>query len=129
MVRKLGKDEKESEERESLLETLDDLIFHMNDARLMFVILSISSLVMAPITIIMAIIFTIHPAFLLLLLNRNLFFGVIFLIYLIFMVVLSSIWLFVGFREYSFLSKWDKRFKKYLSLKERIDVELQKELE
>jgi len=129
LVRKLGKDEKESEERESLLETLDDLIFHMNDARLMFVILSISSLVMAPITIIMAIIFTIHPAFLLLLLNRNLFFGVIFLIYLIFMVVLSSIWLFVGFREYSFLSKWDKRFKKYLSLKERIDVELQKELE
>ncbi|MCP8304003.1 MAG: hypothetical protein H3Z50_00800 [archaeon] len=125
----MGRDEEKPEEGESLLETLDDLIFHMNDARVTFIILSISSLIIAPIAIIMAIVFTFNPAFLRWLLNRNLFFGLIFLIYIILVVILSSIWLFVGLREYRFLSKWNERFKKYISLKERVDRELQKELE
>lgn len=128
-MRRLGRDEEKPEEGESLLETLDDLIFHMNDARVTFIILSISSLIIAPIAIIMAIVFTFNPAFLRWLLNRNLFFGLIFLIYIILVVILSSIWLFVGLREYRFLSKWNERFKKYISLKERVDRELQKELE
>ncbi|MCP8312278.1 MAG: hypothetical protein L6M37_04930 [Candidatus Methylarchaceae archaeon HK02M1] len=121
--------EEKPEEGESLLETLDDLIFHMNDARITFIILSISSLIIAPIAIIMAMVFTVNPAFLRWLLNRNLFFGLIFLFYIILVMILSSIWLFVGLREYRFLSKWNERFKKYISLKERVDKELQKELE
>lgn len=126
-MRELGKDEEKSEERISLLKTIDDLIFHMNDARMLFVILSISSLIIAPIAIIMAIVFMGHPAFLLFLLRQNLFFGLMFLIYIIFVVILSLIWLYVGLKEYRFLSRWNERFKKYMSLKERVDRELQKE--
>ncbi len=125
---KLGKDEK-SEDRTSLLETIDDLIFHMNDARATFIILSISSLIIAPIAIIMATVFITRPNFLRWLLNINPFFGIIFLIYIILVLILSSIWLFVGLREYRFLSKWNERFKKYMSLKDRVDKEIQKELE
>ncbi len=128
-MRRLSRFEEKPEEGESLLETLDDLIFHMNDARITFIILSISSLIIAPIAIIMAMVFTVNPAFLRWLLNRNLFFGLIFLFYIILVMILSSIWLFVGLREYRFLSKWNERFKKYISLKERVDKELQKELE
>ena len=128
MGRKLGKDEK-SEDRTSLLETIDDLIFHMNDARATFIILSISSLIIAPIAIIMATVFITRPNFLRWLLNINPFFGIIFLIYIILVLILSSIWLFVGLREYRFLSKWNERFKKYMSLKDRVDKEIQKELE
>ena len=124
----MGKDEK-SEDRTSLLETIDDLIFHMNDARATFIILSISSLIIAPIAIIMATVFIARPNFLHWLLNINPFFGVIFLIYIILVLILSSIWLFVGLREYRFLSKWNERFKKYMSLKDRVDKEIQKELE
>jgi len=127
-VTKLGKDEK-SEDRTSLLETIDDLIFHMNDARATFIILSISSLIIAPIAIIMATVFITRPNFLRWLLNINPFFGIIFLIYIILVLILSSIWLFVGLREYRFLSKWNERFKKYMSLKDRVDKEIQKELE
>ncbi|MCP8313762.1 MAG: hypothetical protein H3Z53_05250 [archaeon] len=123
----MSKGEEKTEERTSLLETIDDLIFHMNDARMLFVILSISSFIIAPIAIIVAIVFTAHPIFLPYLLHRNLFFGLIFLIYIIFVMVLSLIWLYVGLKEYRFLSKWNERFKKYISLKERIDRELQKE--
>ncbi|MCP8323407.1 MAG: hypothetical protein L6N96_04435 [Candidatus Methylarchaceae archaeon HK02M2] len=124
----MGKDEK-SEDRTSLLETIDDLIFHMNDARATFIILSISSLIIAPIAIIMATVFITRPNFLRWLLNINPFFGIIFLIYIILVLILSSIWLFVGLREYRFLSKWNERFKKYMSLKDRVDKEIQKELE
>ncbi|MEM3077937.1 MAG: hypothetical protein QXR38_00355 [Nitrososphaerales archaeon] len=122
----MGKDEK-NEERTSLLETIDDLIYHMNDARLTFIIMSISSFIIAPIAIIVALVFIFHPALIRLMLIREPVFGIIFTIYIIFTVIASLIWLYVGLREYRFLSKWNERFKKYMSLKERIDRELQKE--
>ncbi len=122
----MGKDEK-NEERTSLLETIDDLIYHMNDARLTFIIMSISSFIIAPIAIIVALVFIFHPALIRLMLIREPVFGIIFTIYIIFTVIASLIWLYVGLREYRFLSKWNERFKKYTSLKERIDRELQKE--
>ena len=125
-MRKLGKGEK-TEERASLLETIDDLIFHMNDARMLFVILSISTFIIAPIAIIVAIAFALHPALIILLLKASPVFGIIFSIFIIFTVIVSLIWLYVGLKEYRFLSKWNERFKKYISLKERIDKELQKE--
>ncbi|MEM2873650.1 MAG: hypothetical protein QXD82_05745 [Nitrososphaerales archaeon] len=122
----MGKDEK-NEERTSLLETIDDLIYHMNDARLTFIIMSISSFIIAPIAIIVALVFIFHPALIRLMLIREPVFGIIFTIYIIFTMIASLIWLYVGLREYRFLSKWNERFKKYMSLKERIDRELQKE--
>jgi len=122
----LGKDEK-TEERASLLETIDDLIYHMNDARLTFIAMSISSFIIAPIAIIVALVFIFHPALIRLMLIREPVFGIIFTIYIIFTVIASLIWLYVGLKEYRFLSKWNERFKKYMSLKERIDRELQKE--
>jgi hypothetical protein len=125
-VVELGKDEK-TEERASLLETIDDLIYHMNDARLTFIAMSMSSFIIAPIAIIVALVFIFHPALIRLMLIREPVFGIIFTIYIIFTVIASLIWLYVGLKEYRFLSKWNERFKKYMSLKERIDRELQKE--
>lgn len=123
----MGKDEEKAEERASLLETIDDLIFHMNDARMLFVILSISTFIIAPIAIIVAIAFILHPVLILLILRASPIFGIIFSIYIIFTVIVSLIWLYVGLKEYRFLSKWNEHFKKYMSLKERIDRELQRE--
>ncbi|MCP8308430.1 MAG: hypothetical protein H3Z54_07010 [archaeon] len=123
----MSKSEEKTGERTSLLETIDDLIFHMNDARMLFVILSISSFIIAPISIIVAIVFALHPGLLILMLKSSPIFGIIFLIYIVFTVVVCLIWLYVGLREYRFLSRWNERFKKYMSLKERIDRELQRE--
>lgn len=111
----------------SLLETLDELIFHMNDARAVLMVMIIASLIMAPIAIGVAVFFAAHPGFLLrlFLLRDAPSLGVFFLLYLILTVVLSGLWLYVGLREYSFLSRWNQRFKQYLSLKERVDRELE----
>ncbi|MGQ9718509.1 MAG: hypothetical protein ACUVWK_01455 [Nitrososphaerales archaeon] len=122
----MGKNEEKAGERASLLETIDDLIYHMNDARMLFVILSISSFIIAPISIIVAMVITLHPDALRFLLIRNPVFGIIFLIYIIFTVIMSLVWLYMGSREYRFLSRWNERFKRYISLKEKVDRELQK---
>ncbi|NWG08955.1 MAG: hypothetical protein HXX80_01365 [Nitrososphaerales archaeon] len=127
MGERLGKNEEKAGERTSLLETIDDLIYHMNDARLTFIIMIVSSFIIAPIAIIVALVFAIHPALIRLMLIREPVFGIIFAIYIVFTVIASLIWLYVGLREHRFLSRWNERFKKYLSLKERIDRELQKE--
>jgi hypothetical protein len=119
--------EKGDKPRPSLLETLDELIFHMNDARAVLMIMIIASLIMAPIAIGVAAFFAAHPGFLLrlLLLRDAPLLGIVFLLYLILTVVLSALWLYVGLREYSFLSRWNQRFKQYMSLKERVDRDLE----
>ena len=114
----------EEERKPTLLETLDDLIFHMNNARTIFVILGVSSIVLAPIAIVVAAFFLLHPFFLRSLIIREPVVGISFLIYLVLTVIMSALWLIVGLREYRFLSRWDQRFRSFLSLKERIDREL-----
>ena len=118
----MGKSEESQES--NFLETLDDLIFHMNESRMTFSILNVTSLIVAPISIIVALFFLFHPGFIRLLLLNQFFLGVIFLLYVILTVVISTVWLIVGLKEHRFLSKWNNRFRKYLTLKEKIDREL-----
>ncbi len=115
----------EQERKPTLLETLDELIFQMNNARSIFVVLGISSIILAPIAIVVAAFFLVHHLFLRTLIIREPLVGILFPIYLVFTVIMSAIWLIVGLREYRFLSKWNQRFRSFLSLKERIDKELQ----
>ncbi len=114
----------EQERKPTLLETLDDLIFHMNSARSIFVVLGISSVILAPIAIVVAAFFLVHHFILRTLIIREPLVGILFPIYLVFTVIMSAVWLIVGLREYRFLSKWNQRFRGFLSLKERIDKEL-----
>lgn len=39
-------------------------------------------------------------------------------------IVLSSIYLFIGIKEYSFFSRWNKKFSRYMSLRDKVDREL-----
>jgi predicted RND superfamily exporter protein len=55
--------------------------------------------------------------------------GLIFFLYLIIVLLISILWLIVGLKEFKFISKWNERFKKYFTLKEKLDRELQKEFE
>ena len=56
--------------------------------------------------------------------------GFIFLgisIFIIISVIFAGILLFIAIKEYRFFSKWNKRFVKYKSLKDKIDKELEEE--
>ena len=118
---------KDTGRRESIFEVLDELIFHLNSTKSIFTLLIISSLILAPIALILWGIFITFPRFLSFLLNRVPDVGIILVAYVAISIIMSSIWLFVGIKEQRFFSKWNKRFRRFLSLKHQIDKELEDE--
>jgi hypothetical protein len=125
----LGSDEEDV----SLLRMIDDLIYRINSERVWFQIIVITSLAMAPISLFITLFFLLHPRLLLIVLGFERFagpsFGMLMLAYVIVNLVVASLWLAVGIREFRFFRKWDRRFRRYFSLKEKLDVELRKEFE
>jgi len=125
----LGSDEEDV----SLLRMIDDLIYRINSERIWFQIIVITSLAMAPISLLITLFFLLHPRLLLIVLGFGRFagpsFGMLMLAYVIVNLVVASLWLAVGIREFRFFRKWDRRFRRYFSLKEKLDVELRKEFE
>ena len=49
----------------------------------------------------------------------------IIVVFIVVSIVLSSIYLFIGIKEYSFFSKWNKKFSRYMSLREKAEKELE----
>lgn len=43
------------------------------------------------------------------------------IIFIVVTIVLSSIYLFIGIKEYSFFSRWNKKFSRYMSLRDKVD--------
>jgi hypothetical protein len=43
------------------------------------------------------------------------------IVFIVVSIVLSSIYLFVGLKEHSFYSKWNKKFNRYMSLRDKVD--------
>jgi H+/Cl- antiporter ClcA len=113
--------------KENIFEVLDELIFHMNTMRNTFTLLIISSFILAPAALIMAAIFLGHPRFLQVLLNRMPDVALMLVIYTGISIILASIWLFIGIREQRFFSKWNRKFMRFMSLKNQIDRELEED--
>jgi hypothetical protein len=112
------------ERRESISEVLDDLIYHLNTTRSMFTFLIISSFIIAPLALIVAAVFTFHPRFLFFVLDRLPQVGAILIVFVAITVILAAVWLAIGIKERRFFASWDKRFSKFMSLKDKIDKEL-----
>ena|SRR5712692_5626950 len=126
-----GKEEKP----ENILKVLDDLISHMHTTRHLFVVLIISSLIFAPIAMVVGGFLLAHPRFNIVhfmnatpgapeIFLRLPFIAVLTTILISVSIIIAGIWLFIGIKEYGFYSKWNKRFSKYMSLKDKIDKEL-----
>jgi hypothetical protein len=111
--------------RNNIFEVLDELIFHLNTTKSMFTLLIVSSFILAPLAIIVAAVITLHPAFLGVLLNRLPGVGTIIIAFIAITVVLSALWLAIGIKERAFFSAWNTRFNRFISLRERIDRELE----
>ena len=114
-----------SDRRRSIFEVLDELIFHLNTTKSMFTLLIVSSFILAPLALIVAAVITLHPAFLGVLLNRLPGVGTIIIAFIGITVVLSAVWLAIGIKERAFFSAWNSRFNRFISLKERMDRELE----
>jgi hypothetical protein len=112
--------------RSNIFEVLDELIFHLNTTKSMFTFLIISSFILAPLAIIVAAVFAFNPRFLPFIIDRVPGVATIIIAFIVIVVVLASVWLAIGIKERAFFSAWNSRFSRFVSLKERIDRELEK---
>lgn len=108
----------------TIFELLDDLISHMNTTKNIFTLLILSSFILAPIALIVAGIFVLHPFFLYRILFRLPAVGGMLLLFISVSIMLASVWLFIGASEQRFFSHWNKKFNRYVSKMKQVDKEL-----
>ena len=108
----------------SVVELLDELISHMNTTRNVFKVMILSSFILAPLSLILAGVFVIHPFFMHRILFRIPEVGIFLLLFIGVSIMLASMWLFIGLSEQRFFSNWDKKYNRYASLKNQLDKEL-----
>jgi hypothetical protein len=118
------KDTEKDQNKTSVVELLDELISHMNTARSVFKVMIISSFILAPLSLMLAAVFVIHPFFIHRILFRIPEVGIFFLLFIGVSIMLASMWLFIGLSEQRFFSNWDKKYNRYSSLKSQLDKEL-----
>jgi len=112
------------EKKENILEVLDQLIYHLNTTRNIFTLLIVSSIILGPASLIVAAIFVLHPGFFHVLLVRVPEIASVVVIFITFTVLLASLWLYIGLTERSFFSDWNRKFSRFMSLRDQIDKEL-----
>jgi hypothetical protein len=115
----------EPSKTESIFKVLDELIYHLNTTRNTFNFLIISSFILAPLALVVAGIFVLHPRLLVFMLERVPQVGTIIIVFVTISVLLASIWLAIGIKERAFFSAWNRRFNRFASLREKIDKELE----
>jgi hypothetical protein len=108
----------------TIFELLDDLISHMNTTKNIFTLLILSSFILAPIALIVAGVFVLHPFFLYRILFRLPAVGGMLLLFISVSIMLASVWLFIGASEQRFFSHWNKKFNRYVSKMKQVDKEL-----
>jgi hypothetical protein len=118
------KDTEKDQNKTSVVELLDELISHMNTARSVFKLMIISSFILAPLSLMLAAVFVIHPFFMHRILFRIPEVGIFLLLFIGVSIMLASMWLFIGLSEQRFFSNWDKKYNRYSSLKSQLDKEL-----
>jgi hypothetical protein len=119
------RDTEKKQNKTSVVELLDELISHMNSTRSVFKIMILSSFILAPLSLMLATVFVIHPFFMHRILFRFPDIGIFLLFFIGVSIMLASMWLFIGLSEQKFFSNWDRKFKRYTSLKNQLDKELE----
>jgi hypothetical protein len=106
--------------RHDILSLLDNFIEQIHQIRRTLLGVSISALVLSPLAIALSIYLMLHPSFFAVLEIENEF-GVVLAALLSAVIVISSIWLLTGIRQYRSLSSWNNRYKEYIEEKQKID--------
>jgi hypothetical protein len=101
----------------TLIETFIEQIFRIRKTLLG---ISISAIIMAPIAIGLSVFLLLHPSFFAVLEMENEF-GIVLGVLLGAIIIISSIWLVVGIRQYRLIGSWNKRYGNYIREKQEID--------
>lgn len=113
-------EEKLNMSRHDILSLLDNFIEQIHQIRRTLLGVSISALVLSPLAIALSIYLMLHPSFFAILEIENEF-GLVLSVLLGAVIIISSIWLITGIRQYRSLSSWNNRYKEYVEEKKKID--------
>jgi hypothetical protein len=102
---------------------LDTFIDQMSNIRRTLKAISISALILAPLALALSLYLIRHPSFLGLMDTRDEF-GIVLVTLLSSVIVISSIWIVTGIRQYRLIDSWSKRYDEYVLRKEEIDREI-----
>ena len=106
--------------RETILSLMDSFIEQITNIRRTLLGVSISALVLAPFAIGLSVYLILHPSFFAILEIEHEF-GLVLSILLGAVLIISSIWLISGIRQYRSMSSWSKRYNEYKKEKEDMD--------
>lgn len=106
--------------RHNILNIIDIFIEQVFQIRKTLFGVSISALILAPLAIGLSIFLLQHRSFFAVLEIENEF-GTVLGILLVAIIIISSIWLIAGVKQYRSINTWNKRYKKYIKEKQEID--------
>jgi hypothetical protein len=109
-----------SSSRYRILSLIDNFIEQIFQIRKTLFGVSISALVLAPIAIGLSVYLLQHPSFFAILDIENEF-GDVLAVLLGTIIIISSIWLVAGIRQYRLIGSWKKRYGDYIREKQEID--------
>ena len=109
--------------RFSLVEVIEVFIEKINKIRKTLVGISISALILAPLSIGLSMYMIMHPHFFFVLGEYDEF-GVFLAITLGIIIVVSIAWFALGIRQYRLLKSWNQNYSNYIRKKEQIDNEI-----
>ncbi|MDQ3840801.1 MAG: hypothetical protein M3297_16230 [Thermoproteota archaeon] len=106
--------------RENILSLMDSFIEQITSIRKTLIGVSVSALLLAPLAIGLSAYLILHPSFFAILEIENEF-GLVLSILLAAVLIISSVWLVSGIRQYKSISSWSKRYEDYKREKEDMD--------
>ena len=112
--------EKLNMSRHDILSLLDNFIEQIHQIRNTLLGVSVSALVLSPLAIALSIYLMLHPSFFAILEIENEF-GLVLSVLLGAVIIISSIWLITGIRQYRSLSSWNNRYNEYIEEKQKLD--------
>lgn len=113
-------DQEDPPSRTDILKMLDTFIDQMSNIRKTLKAISISALILAPLALALSLYLIRHPSFLDLMDARDEF-GIVLVTLLISVMVISSIWIVTGIRQYRLIDSWNNRYNEYTQRKEELD--------
>ena len=109
--------------RENILSLMDNFIEQITSIRKTLLGVSVSALLLAPLAIGLSAYLILHPSFFAILEIENEF-GLVLSILLGAVLIISSIWLISGIRQYKSISSWSKRYNEYKREREDMDKKI-----
>jgi phosphatidylserine/phosphatidylglycerophosphate/cardiolipin synthase-like enzyme len=106
--------------RDNLLTLMDTFIQQILNIRKTLLGVSVSALILAPIAIGLSVYLIRHPSFFAILEIENEF-GTVLSILLGSVIIISSIWLYAGIKQYRKIGSWNSRYNAYMNEKKEIN--------